>query len=280
MKKYSNLLWFFTVITSMFFMSACSSLKFAQQGILFEDLDKYFNEKEGVNVWLYRSFVPREDGKTGVRLANLYTLDDRMLGLLNIKNKHNKILFSAIPENSPHYNFIAIKHNRQNVSLKEYKKLEYRKATYYQKDFSFDGIDVRHAYIPYGKNKALSLVYYVLEVEHKKCPFCLFDYLAKINALERHEDSTYFSTWQIFDCPQNIKKDKTIIPDRKLLNENETVFLKMYDINGAYKGISFFKLMTKWDFNPIELQLCPNTYVIEYLNSDKKLLKRDSLIVQ
>jgi len=280
MKQYSYLIWLFTVITSIFFISACSSLKFAQKGNLFEDVDKYFNEKEGINVWLYRSFVPREDGKTGVRLTNLYTLDDRMLGLLKLKKKHNKILFSAIPDNHPQYNFIALKHNRQNVSLKEYKQLEYQKAIYYQKDFSFDGIDVRHAYIPYGKNKALSLVYYVLEVEHKKCPFCQFDYLAKINALERLEDSTYFNTWQIFDCPDNLRKSMTIIPDRKLLNDNETFFLKMYDINGANKSISFFKLITKKDFDPIEVQLCPNTYVIEYLNSDKKLLQRDSLIVQ
>ncbi|MGH2623698.1 MAG: hypothetical protein ACRDE7_08535, partial [Sphingobacterium sp.] len=237
------LIWFLLIIIGLSLVSSCRSLAFSEHGDLFEDVDKYFNKKEGVNVWMYRSFVPKENAKTGVRVASFYPLDDRMLDLLKLKNKRNKILFSAIPESSPQYNFIAIKHNRQNVKLKEYKKLEYKKAIYYQRDYSFDGIDIRHAYIPYGKNKALSLVYYALEVEHKKCPFCRCDYLAKINALERLEDSTYLSTWQIYDCSEEFRKQAQIIPNKELLKDQQKVFLKMYDINGINKSISFFKLI-------------------------------------
>ena len=280
MKKQGYLIWFLWLTLTLFLVSACRSLEFSQHGDLFADVDKYFNEKEGVNVWLYRSFVPRENGEKGVRMESLYTLDDRMLSLLKLKKRHNKILFSAIPEGNPQYNFIAIKHNRQNVKRKGYQELEYRKALYYQRDYSFDGMAVRHAYIPYGNNQALSLVYYALEVEQEQCPFCKFVYLAKINALERLEDSTYQRTWQIFDCSDENKKQTQIIPNKDLLQDRKKVFLKMYDINGANKSISFFKLITKKDDDPIEIQLCPNTYVLEYLDVNQKLLQRDSLVVQ
>ena len=266
--KFSGLLLGMLCLLSLF---SCRTLSHSKTGYFTGEVDKYFNEKEGINVWLYRAFQPREDGKTGLRKENYYPLDERMMELVGIKKNANQVLFSVVPEYPPFYNMVAVKHLKNNVNLKGYNIREYKGANYYEKKVTSERMDIRHVYIPKGKKEGLSLLYYALEVENAGNPLAKFDYLAGINALEIKQKERYYPSWQIYDCEEPDRRDWILKPDIEKLKNHEVVYLKLYDVYGANKTISFFKLMKKDDRGPISLKLCPNEYILEYY-SEKDLL--------
>lgn len=260
---------------------SCKTQEFAKNGYFTGEVDKYFNEKEKLNVWLYRAFQPSDTGNTGLRKDSFYPLDRRMMKMAGLGKKGDKVLFSVVPESKPLYNMIAIKHKKRRFDKPDFVKKEYYKAPYYEKDYSSDGMDIKHVYIPYAEKEGLSLIFYALKVEGrpKDKPVDKFEYLAKINALELFEQKDFKTTWQIFDCEERERMDWTLSPRADLLKDRETIYLKLFDIYGPNKTISFFKLIKKNDVKEIQLKLCPNEYVLEYYDEQGMILDKSSFKV-
>lgn len=268
------------ILLFMFF--SCKTQEFAKNGYFTGEVDKYFNEKEGLNVWLYRSFQPRDTGNTGLRIQKLYPLDQSMMKLAGLGKKGDKVLFSVVPENKPTYNLLAVKHKRKRFDVEDFEKKEYKKAPYYEKDYSSSGLIVKHVYIPYDHHNGLSLLFYALEIEGnlRNNPLDRFNYLAGINALEVLESKSYNPSWQIFDCDEHERKDWVLKPNPDLLKERKSMYLKLYDIYGPNKTISYFKIIKKDDVGPISLKLCPNDYELEYYDEAGSLLEKDSFKIE
>ncbi|WP_313262444.1 hypothetical protein [Sphingobacterium sp.] len=127
----------------------------------------------------------------------------------------------------------------------------------------------------------MSLLFYALKVEGrtKDKPVDKFEYLAKINALELFEQKDYKTTWQIFDCEERERMDWILSPRTDLLKDRETIYLKLFDIYGPNKTISFFKLIQKDDVKEIQLKLCPNEYVLEYHDEKGMILDKSGFKV-
>ncbi len=267
-------------LLGILFLSSCQTQRFVKEGYFFGEVDKYFNPKEGVNVWVYRSFQPRDTGNTGLRTQSLFPLDTRMMAVAGLNKKGDKILFTVVPDNQPMYNMIAVKHKGRRFSTEGFEKKEYKKAEYFEKSYQAEGLAIRHVYFPYGRKGSLSLLYYALPIEQKGNPLDKFDYLAKINAFELQEEQKYNSIWQIFDCEIPERKDWVLEPRYDLLKKHKTVFLKIYDIYGANKTINFFKLMKKGDKGSLKIMLCPNQYVIEYYSEKNELLSKEDFKVE
>ena len=255
---------------------SCKTEQFASNGYFTGDVDKYFNEKEGINVWVYRAFQLRDTGNTGLRTKTFYPLDNRMLKSVGLGRERDKILFSVVPDSRPFYNMIAVKHKKRRFSTENFEKRSYQNATYYQRDYSEGGMTIKHVYIPYGKKESMSLLFYALDVEgnSKDKPLDRFEYLAKINALELKEEVDYKSYWQIFDCDEPFRQSWTIYPNADLLKDRNKIYLKLFDIYGPNKTISYFKLIKKGDTDPIQLKLCPNDYVFEYYDQQGNVLDK------
>jgi len=260
----------------LFTLFSCRTKQFASNGYFTSDVDKYFNEKEGVNVWVYRAFQPRDTGNTGLRTQSFYPLDLRMMKAVGLGKKGDKVLFSVVPDSKPFYNMVAIKHKKRRFSTESFEELSYNKAPYFQKDYSNEDMCIKHVYIPYGKKQSMSLLFYALNVEGnpRDKPLNRFEYLAKINALELKEEAVYKSDWQIFDCELPDRMDWTIQPNVALLKGRKKIYLKVYDIYGVNKTISYFKLIKKGDRGPINIKLCPNDYEFEFFDEDGKILEK------
>ncbi len=266
----------FLVGCILIFFFSCRTEKFSSHGYFTADVDKYFNEKEGVNVWVYRSFQPRDTGNTGLRTQSFYPLDTRMMKSVGLGRKGDKVLFSVVPDSRPYYNMVAVKHKRRKFKIEDFEKRTYNRADYFQKDYSTEGMTIKHVYIPYGKKESMSLLFYALNVEGnpRDLPLGRFEYLAKINALELKEELQYKSYWQIFDCGSTSRKQWIIQPNAELLKGRDIIYLKLFDIYGANKTISYFKLIKKGDTGSIELSLCPNNYVFEYYDEKGNILEK------
>ena len=117
---------------------SCRSEKFATEGYFTGEVDKYFNQKEGLNIWVYRAFQPMENGHTGLRTKNLYPLDLRFMKMLGLGRRGDKILLSVVPEGSPKYNMVVVRHINQRFKLEEFELRKYQNAAFYIKDYSND----------------------------------------------------------------------------------------------------------------------------------------------
>lgn len=258
-------------------MQSCQINQIANGGTFFGDVDKYFNQTEGISVWVYRAFQPREVGATGLRLINGYPLDSRVLQQTGLAKRHNLVLFSVVPEQKPYYNLLAIKHAKRNVDLAQYELIKNDGSSYHQRDFSWNGMIMRHVYIPYGQKYALSFLYYITVAEHRQCPFCQLDYLVKINAKSFPQTERDLSTWQIFECPDAEQVEYDFEPRRSTLEEEGPVYLRIYEQFGGHKFLCYFRMLTERDPTPISLNLCPGKYYIEY-SSEKHDVLETSLV--
>ena len=255
---------------------SCRTREFASDGYFTGDVDKYFNEKEGVNIWVYRAFQPRETGQSGLRTTSYYPLDTRMMKMVGLGKNGDKVMFSVVPENRPKYNMVVVKHRKRPFKVEGFEEKFYEKAPYYIKDFSNEDMFIKHVYIPYGNKESISMLFYALKIEDNNKDKALdrFNYLAGINAKELKEEVQYKSTWQIFDCEENQRMDWTIQPNLELMKARKKVYLKIFDIYGPNKTISYFKLIKKGEEGEIKLKLCPNDYVMEYYDEEDRLLER------
>ena len=68
-------------------MQSCQINRVANGGTFFGDVDKYFNPTEGISVWVYRAFQPRDSGRTGLRLTRGYPLDSLVLEQTGLARK-------------------------------------------------------------------------------------------------------------------------------------------------------------------------------------------------
>lgn len=254
-------------------MQSCQINRVANGGTFFGDVDKYFNPTEGISVWVYRAFQPRDSGRTGLRLTRGYPLDSLVLEQTGLARRHNLVLFSVVPEERPFYNLLAIKHAKRNVNLVQYESIENDDSSYYQRDFSWNGLVVRHVYIPYGKKYGLSCLYYITAAQHRQCPFCELDYLVKINAKSFPQTARDLSTWEIFDCSDSQRVAYEFTPEASLLKGDAPVYLRIYEKFGAHKFLCYFRILRKRDPTPISLGLCPGRYYIEYSSESQEVLE-------
>lgn len=253
-------------------MQSCQVNQIASGGTFFGDVDRYFNQTEGISVWVYRAFQPRESGPTGLRLTRGHPLDSRVLQQTGLARMHNLVLFSVVPEQRPYYNLLAIKHARRNVNLAQYELIGNDGSSYFQRDFSGNGMIIRHVYIPYGQKYALSFLYYITAAEHRQCPFCQLDYLVKINAKSFPQTERHLSTWEISECPDNEQVEYEFEPERSLLKGRDPVYLRIYEKFGMQKFLCYFRILKERDPTPISLSLCPGKYYIEYRSARHDVL--------
>ena len=258
-------------------MQSCQTNKMATGGTFFGDVDKYFNQTEGISVWVYRAFQPREAGVSGLRLTNRYPLDSRILQQTGLAKKHSLVLFSVVPEEKPYYNLLAIKHTKRNVDLTLYELIKNEDSSYHQRDFSWNGMVIRHVYIPYGQKYALSFLYYITVDEHRQCPFCTLDYLVKINAKSFPQTEPDLSTWQIFECSDTEKVEYELTPERSTLAEGSPAYLRIYEQFAGHKLLCYFRLLKDGVSLPFSIRLCPGKYYIEYSSVKHEVLERSTV---
>ena len=270
------------ILFSIFLLILCSCglPRFAKDGIIVYDVDEYFNPKQDINVWVYSNFYPYKGLDQGVRLKNWYPQDKAVLKQIGLKGRNSKVLFSALPESDPYYHLIAIQHMKRNHQLQGFSKVEVDSSYYFQKDYKLDRLDIRHVYIPYEDDRALSLIYYISTEQHYNCPFCKLDYLARVNAKELQHKKGYIQHWQIFNCDES-KKIATIINlDPAVLNKNKRTYLKIYADYETSRGIQYFQILNQKSNSKMKLELCPERYTVELLDAKEQLLRSDSLLVQ
>lgn len=260
----------------------CKSSRFAKGGVFVDGVDRYFNtELENSNVWLYMDIKPFEYGSSGLKTKQLYAEDKKVLESVGIRRKGTKFLFSAVPESNPKYHLIAIRHNNNVKNLEGYKRMEYETAHYFQKDLEKARLDIRHIYIPYGKQGGLSLIYYISTEGHLSCRFCKIDYLARINALELQQKAIENLNWQIIESTDGgPRKSISLKPKSKILNSHRHIFLKVYlDFQNGNTGLQYFQILKPDENKDVDLLLCPGKYYLEYQDSKLNMLYRDTVNV-
>jgi len=269
------------VLLGLLFMWNCQSCRtneFQKGGYFFQDVDRYFNLKD-INVWVYSDFKPYFDYVGGVKLDEYYEKDIAVLKEIKLDRKKRKVLFTVVAQSKPQYHLIAIKHEIQNVDISNYDRKSHNGAYYFQRDFTMGEYDIRHAYIPFDKSKALSLVYYIRKEAHQSCPFCKFNYLVNINAGELQVNPRQKDVWQVFDCYSETSTVQ-INPPTQNLGKSKLIVLKVFAVYGENEGISYVRLFNNGKMKPFEIKLCPNKYRLEYSNEKHQLLASDSLTIK
>ncbi|MCI0921689.1 hypothetical protein [Sphingobacterium rhinopitheci] len=259
---------------------SCSSYRFAKDGIFVNDVDEYFNPKEEINVWLYSNFYPYRGLDKGLRIGSLYDSDKAVLKKIGWSGKHAKLLFSAIPESGPIYHIIAIQHLRQNLNLEDMDRLAVDSSFFYQRDYKMEQLDIRHVYIPYGRDRALSLVYYSSAAQYDACPFCKLDYLARINANALQHQKSSALSWQINECADAEVEGTRIAVNVDFIKKYKYLFLKVYADYGTSTGIQYFQILNSKSIPALKLKLCPDRYIVEWTDSKHYILQVDTLVVK
>jgi len=260
-------------------LGGCTTSRFARGGIFTQDVDLYFNPKEKVNVWVYENYKPYPDElKKGLRMDSLYSDDKAVMQSFDLWTRRGtKILFSSFTTGSPTYHLVAITHHKASIDTAGYVRKTYNKAYYYQKDDSLaNQVDIRHVYIPYGQNKALSLLYYTQRAQHQACPFCKVVYLANINAEELQMKKNRLMQWQVFDTEQQRLEDVTI-PLKRL---KKTKYIKIYADYGTQTGVHVFRILDKKGRQEMPLKLGPNNYFVHYLDKSYQTIRQDTIQVE
>lgn len=269
------------VFISILMMSSCSKYKFAKQTVFVEDVDKFFDPKNKLNVWLYMNFVPLENSLYGLRTKSMYTDDEAILKFLKLNNKKSRILFSAVPSQNPKYHLIALVHTKTKELTDDYKKQFFENAHYFQRDFQKGRLDIRHVYIPFDDNKkGLSLVYYISGEQHVNCRFCKLDYLSKINSKELQSNSLYLKNWIISDNEGPNARELDLKIPSALNKIKERLFLKIFAQYENATGINYFHILDQNDRDQLKLKLLPNTYYAEYINAKNGIVHRDTIVVK
>lgn len=262
-------------------LSSCSFPRFAKDGVFVDDVDEYFNPNQKINVWVYSDFYPYNGLNSGVRLANLYPKDKFVLNYIDLKSRGTKILFSAKPKSEPSYQLLAIQHTKvSNDSFNNYERIDVDSAYYLKRDYNIKSLEIRHYYIPYGKNLALSLVYYIDKYQQLKCPFCKADYLARINANELQHKKDYSTIWTILECIDSDKKEVVIPLDKDLFLTNKKLFLKVYADFGHTTNLDYFQILDNTSLSTITLQLCPENYKVQITNTKGIILQTNTLVIK
>lgn len=261
------------------FFYGCGSPRFAKDGIFVDDVDKYFNPKQDINVWVYANFYPYKSLDHGVRISSLYEDDKQVLKHINFKNTDTKILFSAFPYSEPSYHLLAIQHLKPLKNLDGFEKIEVDSSYYFQRDYKLDRLDIRQVYIPYAGNRGLSLLYYSRADKHYTCPFCKLDYLARVNAFELQHVHEKGIKWKLSDCDPMKAIPTTITIGENIFKKHKRVFLKIYADYEQAIGIQYFQSFTEIPKQELVLNLCPERYIVEWLDNKQQVIKMDSLLV-
>jgi hypothetical protein len=267
----------------LFFLSSCSSYKFAKESVFVDDVDEYFNTALKVNVWTYMNFYPYQDGgETGVKLNDFYAQDIDVLKKIGLKSRGSKVLFSAIPNSSPQYHLLTVLHQRNLPKTEGFEKKEVGKDQYYlQKDFELGRLDIRQVLIPFEKGKKmLSLVYYISSEKHLNCKFCRFDYLAKINAinLQDTQQKIYRNNWKIAENISEKALNTEIVVPATIQDAKGKVYLKLFAEYETETAINYFHILdSKHKEVKIKLKLLPNRYFLEYQDEKFKTIHRDTI---
>lgn len=265
---------------NLLILCSCNTFRFAKEGIFVDDVDKYFNPKQDIDVWVYANFYPYKGLDRGLRMDGLYAQDKAVLRSIDLKGSHSKVLFASIPESAPYYQLIAIQHTKPLKDLHGFEKITVDSSYYYQKDAKLERLDVRQVYIPYGGDKALTLVYYISTEKHYNCPFCKLDYLAQVNANALQHRQNAGLSWQIFNCEEG-KKVKTIINlKNEVFAKYKTSYLKLYADYGHTRGIQYFQVLNPQSKPELHLDLCPERYILELTDHKQKLVYSDTLVVE
>ena len=272
-------------LISLIFLLSCSSYKFSKESIFVEDVDEYFNHELRVNVWTYMNFFPYQaGGKTGVRTTDFYDTDLDVLKKVGVKPKGANVLFSAVPKTIPHYNLVAILHEKNLPKIEGFEKKEVNKTQFYlQKDYELGRLDIRHVLIPFEENKKmLSLIYYISSEEHRNCPYCKFEYLAKINAMNLQDAAIqYRDNWIISDNVSDNAIDTHIKVPKQIVKEKGKVLLKLYAQYESETGINYFHILdAKKKEDSVKIKLLPNRYYLEYSDEKFKVIHRDTIQVK
>jgi hypothetical protein len=276
---------FSTFLPSLFFLSSCSSYKFAKESVFVEDVDEYFNPALKLNVWTYMNFYPYQESQmTGVKLNEFYAQDKDVLKKIRLKGRGANVLFSAIPNVVPYYNLLTLLHTNNLPKTVGFEKKEVAKDQFYlQKDFELGRLDIRHVLIPFEEGKKmLSLVYYISSEQHLSCKFCKLDYLAKINTMNL-QDSTqkeYRNNWVIADNISEKAVNTEIVMSSAIQDVKGKVYLKLFAEYETQTGINYFHILdSKHKGEKIKLKLLPNRYFLEYQDEKFKTVHRDTIQV-
>lgn len=274
-----------TLLLSFFLLISCSSHKFAKESVFVNDVDEYFNPSLRVNVWTYMNFYPyQEEVKTGVRLTEFYDTDLDVLKKVGLKGKGSNVLFSAIPNVVPYYNLLAILHTKRLPKINGFEKIDVGINQYYfQKDFEFGRLDVRHVLIPFEQSKKmLSLVYYISSEQHLSCRFCKMDYLAKINAMNLQDTAIqYRDNWMIAENVSDKAIGTHIQVPKQIVKEKGKVLLKLFAQYESETGINYFHILDgKKKEDSVKIKLLPNRYYLEYSNENFQIIHRDTIQVK
>lgn len=264
------------IVVVAVFAAACRPYTFVRQGHFIDGVDEYFNFSRGANIWVYMDYLPF-DGTTGVRLDSLYPQDRMIFDHIGLNGRKTKVLFTAVPRNRLAYHIAALKHRQKDFDYSVYKRFQGDQSFYFYDDYEVSGLAVRHIVIPYGKQELVSLIYYLEREKNLNTPFQPLYYLAEINARELQTGNASANSWQIFDCADEEKVPVTFKIRQQLTKKEKTVYLKMYSLYESGRGISYTKILTKSDADSVSLQLCPNSYVLEYRSVRDKLLHTDTL---
>lgn len=266
---------------SLLFMFSCSSSRFAKNGVFVTDVDRYFNPKENINVWVYGNYYPHIDSQDGVRLDSWYAEDRAILEKVNLSGRGKKVLFTAVPSSGSRYHLLAIKHRRSKNDTLAYQKITLDSSYYYQKDFILNDLDIRHVLIPFHDKQALSLVYYIPTVKNLTRRFSFLDYLARINSKELQNKYQFSTFWKISNCLASKQVLTTIPMPKDLYKKHKQIFVKIYAKYEHAVGIQYFQLLNpKANLKSIAVKLCPNNYIIEFSDRKSNLIHRDLITVQ
>lgn len=266
-------------------LSGCSSYKFSKESVFVNDVDEYFNHSLKLNVWTYMNFYPHQDGeRTGVRLHDFYENDVEVLKKIGLKSKGSKVLFSAVPSGLPHYNLLALVHNKPLTRPEEFERRDVNKEQFYlEKDYVLGQLDIRHVVIPFEKGKkTLSLVYYINMEEHQNCRFCKLEYLAKINTSNLQDSKKqYRDNWLIAENISDTIADTEIkVPEGLDYNQGK-IFLKLFAQYETQTGINYFHILdAKSKDSMVKVKLPPNRYFLEYENEQRQIIYRDTIQVK
>lgn len=259
---------------------SCSSPRFAKDGVFVNDVDQYFNPKQDINVWVYSNFSVYKGLKHGLRMGTLYADDKAVLKQIDFKRRGTKILFSAVPTSGQLYHLMAIQHSKRNVDLTGFDRISLDSSYYYQRDYTLAQLVIRQVYIPYGKQKGLSLIYYSNTDKQPSCPFCKIDYLSRVNTVELQQRKTHISHWKILDCASQNEVLTHLALNGALIRKHKRTFLKIYADYGASTGIQYFQILNSKSNPNLKFKLCPDKYIIELSDASQRVLQVDTLIVR
>ncbi|MGN5954851.1 hypothetical protein ACP6L2_09595 [Sphingobacterium lactis] len=263
------------IILGLGLVTSCSSPKFVKGGYFLNGIDRYFNPKEETNIWVYYNFRPRETGQMGLKIQSLYLQDKEMLKNAGLLKNGNKVMFSVVPDNPPYYNMLVLQHNNPIKDLEGYQMLKNGESKYYQKDLEIDKFLLRHYYIPVANKKSISMLSYISKKENRFKPFNQFDYLAKINAAALQLEKNYRMSWRIsgMDGSPN-SKARISVPQELFKKEKKLLLMVSEEINKEWI-LSYFQLVTNKDANPLQIDLPPGKFLVQFLNEKEQILKEE-----